>query len=356
MNEPAPLRRALGRIERVGRLAATAAERLAGGGGDVAVGRTPRRAVWRDGRSTLWRYGTDDHDATVRTPVLVVHSLVSKAFILDLQPGNSVVETLLRRGLAVYLLEFGEPDARDAGNTLATYADVHLPAAAAAARADAASDGLLHLGYCMGGTLLQLALADARNHEALAPRGLATLATPIDWPRMGLLTALFDGVDVADLVDTTGNMPPVAVERIFRTLQPTNDLASRVTMLSRLGDERWLAGYDAMQRWMLEQVPFPGAALEDVAELLVRRNGLVTDDLRLDGRERSLATITCPVLVVAGRQDHIVPRDAALPDPLGYGGEVTVVEPDAGHVGMIAGRQAATTTLPAILDWLVDHA
>lgn len=354
--------RALGQVHRVRRMLGTVADRVTGV--DAVVGQTPRTAVWTRGRSTLWRYGGPDHEPEVATPVLLVHSLVSKSFILDLQPGNSMVEQLLARGLAVYLLEFGVPDARDAANTLATYVDGHIPPAAAAAREDAGSDELLWLGYCMGGTLAQLAVGtEDREERDLGVRAFATMATPIDWPRMGLLTQLFDdGMAVSDVLDVTGNMPPEQIVRIFRTLQPTNELSSWAAWLSKLDDERWQAGYDAMSKWINEQIPFPGAALQDTADLLVRGNGLMTGGVDIGGRRRSLDAIEVPTLVVAAQQDFIVPRDAALPpkvDVAGgevYGGEVTVLEPDAGHVGMVAGRQAATETLPAIMDWLVEHA
>ena len=74
------------------------------------VGQTPRDAVWSSGKAVLYRYRSDNR--TVRQPILLVVSLVSRAFILDLQPGNSYVERLLEEGFDVFLLDWGRPRRR----------------------------------------------------------------------------------------------------------------------------------------------------------------------------------------------------------------------------------------------------
>ena len=56
-------------------------------------------------------------------PVLIVHSLVSRSYILDLRPGNSIVEFLLDAGLDVFMLDWGVPDELDADNDLERYVD-----------------------------------------------------------------------------------------------------------------------------------------------------------------------------------------------------------------------------------------
>src|SRR5206468_91994 len=97
------------------------------GTGRAKVGVTPRETVWRRDRAELWRY----RGARVRhaLPILIVHSLVSRSYILDLRPGNSAVEYLVNAGFDVFMLDWGVPDARDAGHDLSTYVDEYLPRA-----------------------------------------------------------------------------------------------------------------------------------------------------------------------------------------------------------------------------------
>jgi polyhydroxyalkanoate synthase len=342
-----PVRAYAGRVRRLLR---NAAGRV--GGTDPVVGQSPRTAVWSEGRTTLWRYDTDR--ATVGPPLLVCHSLVSRAFILDLQPGNSVMEHLVAGGFAPYLLEFGVPDARDAGNTLATYADRLVPAAVAAVLTDSGARDVFAMGYSFGGNLLQFALADPNG--SLPVRAFVALGVPIDYQRMGFLTGPLLGLEPELLLDDTGNLPVQPILRAFRTLQPTNELAANVNLLAHLDDDRWLAGYDAMTKWIDEQVPFPGAAFVEAVRELIRGNGLVGDGPVVGGTRRPLSAITCPVLVVAAVRDAIVPPEATLPQVERYGGPVELLEPDAGHVGLVAGREAARKTLPVLMDWLRTHA
>ena len=84
-----------------------------------------RRVEPRQGRAlALPRRGPIRYDP----PVVFVHSLVSRSYILDLRPGNSTVEFLLGEGFDVYMLDWGVPDERDAENTIETYVDEYLAA------------------------------------------------------------------------------------------------------------------------------------------------------------------------------------------------------------------------------------
>ena len=85
------------------------------------VGMTPKDTVWSRDKAQLWRYRSDR--VTVGTPVLVVMSLVSRSYVLDLSPGTSFVQALREEGFDPYMLDWGVPDELDAGNGLSTYVD-----------------------------------------------------------------------------------------------------------------------------------------------------------------------------------------------------------------------------------------
>ena len=96
----------------------------------VNVGATPKDVVWRRDRAELWRY-RGDVPIRYDPPLVFVHSLVSRSYILDLRPGNSAVEFLVAQGFDVFLVDWGVPDERDAENTIETYVDEYLPRAIA---------------------------------------------------------------------------------------------------------------------------------------------------------------------------------------------------------------------------------
>src|SRR3982750_444867 len=117
-----------------------------------ALGATPKDVVWRRGKAELWRYRRGP-EVRYGPPVVIVHSLVSRSYILDLRPGNSTVEFLVNAGLDVFMLDWGVPDERDADNTLETYVDGYLPRALAAVRRQTGHREVTLAGYCLGGVM-----------------------------------------------------------------------------------------------------------------------------------------------------------------------------------------------------------
>ena len=88
----------------------------------------------------------------------------------------------------------------------------------------------------------------------------------------------------------------------------------------------------------------------------VQAPGLVQDRVLLDGRRLSLRDVRWPVLNVVAAKDHIVPSASATPVCELVGSEqAETLELPAGHVGLVMGKAAATTTLPKIFDWLHEH-
>ena len=136
MRNPGPQRRTssghsqpLGAVDRIRKevernsLRARNGIKMVAGVGKPRSGPRPGWVAQR--RARLYRYRNDD--VRYRPPLLIVFSLVSKAYILDLSPGNSFIEHLLGAGLDVYLLDWGVPDERDARNNLEYYADGAIP-------------------------------------------------------------------------------------------------------------------------------------------------------------------------------------------------------------------------------------
>lgn len=323
---------------------------LATGLSRVRVGQTPKDVVWRHGRCELWHYRNDA--VTVGPPLLIVFSLISRSYILDLTPGNSFVERLLAEGFDVYLLDWGEPDERDAQNRLDDYVDDFLPAGIRQVLRHSGAEEVSLLGYCFGGVL---ALLHAAHHPDAPLRSLSVMATPVDFGEMGPTAALFTrgGLEVDDVFDGNGNVPPEVVLQSFRSLRPTAEISRYVTLWDQLWNDDYVAAYQAMTSWSDDHIPFPGAAARQTVDMLVRQNGLLTDTLEIGGDRVHLADITVPFLTVLACRDHIVPEGAAGPliDLVGSP-DRHELRLDAGHIGLVVGRTAARTTIPTIIDFL----
>src|SRR5438105_14638209 len=138
-----------------------------------AMAQTPRDLIWKRDKARLWRYRSDER--RFRPPVLIVHSLVSKSYILDLLPNTSMIRYLLGEGFDMFLLDWVPADPADAENTLETYVDEYIPEAIEALRQESEADELTLIGYCFGG-VLTLLLAAA--YPELPIRNMMVMATP----------------------------------------------------------------------------------------------------------------------------------------------------------------------------------
>ena len=324
--------------------------RLAAGLDRPGVGRTPKDVVWQRGRSQLWHYRNDD--VRHSPPLLIVFSMISRSYVLDLTPGNSFIEHLLEAGFDVYLLDWGEPDERDAHNRLEDYADDYIPAAVARVLEIADTDELNLVGYCFGGVL---ALLYAAHHPDAPVRSLTVLATPVDFRHMGPLADLFgpDKMEVDEVLGDDGNVPPRVVVQGFKTLTPTAEVTRYVTLWERLWSDEYVQAYQAMTGWSDDHIPFPGAAARETVQMLVRDNGMVTDRLTVGGDRVHLSDIRLPFLTVRADRDHIVPPAATAPliDLVGSE-DKHELRLAAGHMGLVVGKTAAKTTVPEIIGFL----
>jgi polyhydroxyalkanoate synthase len=318
------------------------------------VGATPKDVVWRRGKVELWRY----RNGTRRyaPPVVIVHSLVSRSYILDLRPGNSLVEHLTNAGLDVFMLDWGVPDELDADNDLARYVDWYLPRAIDAARRESGCDEVTLVGYCLGGVL---ALLYAAGHEEAPVRNLILMATPIDFSEMGAMVALLrDGrLNAENLLDDTGNVPADALYTGFYMQAPTVEVAQKATLLENLWNDEFVDGFQAMSQWSRDHVPFPGAIFRELVEQLVRRNALMSGEIRVGDRVIRLVDAQGNVLNAMAERDNVVPPAAVEPvmELVGDPARREELRLSGGHVTFGTGRSAVRETMPRMAAWIIEH-
>ncbi|MFZ0042652.1 MAG: alpha/beta fold hydrolase [Solirubrobacteraceae bacterium] len=315
----------------------------------VQSAQTPKDLVWQRDTARLWRFRSDDR--RISPPVLIVHSLISKSYILDLLPGNSMVGFLVGEGFDVFMLDWGRAYPADAQNTLETYVDDYVPSAIAAVGEVTGADDVTLAGYCLGGVLtVLLAAADPGSI-----RNLVALTTPCDFNELGFLGQMFiEGrLDAEDVIDSTGLVPARVLDQGFQSLKPTDALIQQVNVWQNLWNDEWLTGFIAMNKWTRDQVPLSGALLRQIVAMFVRDNVMASGVVQLGDREVSLSTIDMPFLNVFCRRDELVPPRSAKP-LVGLVGSKDATELclESGHVGLVAGREAAKVSRPQIADWI----
>ncbi|MFH1437608.1 MAG: alpha/beta fold hydrolase [Pseudomonadota bacterium] len=317
----------------------------------VPVGVTPARVVWRRNKLELLRYERPGGTARDAAPLLLVPSLINQHYILDLQPGKSLVEFLLGQGFDVFMITWGRPGPEDRFLSFDQHIQLLLGGAIRQVRSMTGRRSIHLLGYCVGGLLATIYTALHPGHAA----SLVNLAVPIDFHCGGTLAAWTDRrtFDVDALVDSLGNVPWPLMQLSFHLLKPTAQATKVVYLVDRLWDDRFLDSFIALETWAGDNVSFPGECYRKYIRDLYQENALVRGELTIAERKVDLAAITCPLLSAAAREDHIVPLESALAigKHVPHAKEIIM---EGGHIGAVVGFRASTTLWPAVRDFLLE--
>jgi polyhydroxyalkanoate synthase subunit PhaC len=320
----------------------------------AAVGQTPKSVIWQRGPAKLYRYRART-TAQHPVPLLIVHSLISRSYILDLIPGNSFVEYLLDQGFDVYLTDWGVPSEADARLSLDDYVLDFLPRMVQAVLRESEAEELSMLGYCMGGLLT---LLYAATHPDSPVRNVLSLATPVDFDHLGLQGIWGRSVNADRLVDSFGNIPAELIKNSFRMLKPASEFSPvrYIGLWQNVEDDRFIEQFRAFDRWTQEHIPFAGETFRQTSADLVKGNKLVRGGMEMRGIPVDLKNITRSFLAIAAEGDHIVPMAATDKqiDLVGSEDKEFLTLP-GGHVGLVAGRGARKVLWPKVASWLAQR-
>lgn len=333
-------------------------------GGIAEIGATPRDLVLRRGKLEVWRYrppATEEVDLGHETlviepqrlpvPVLLVPPLMVRPYVYDLRPEHSMVRALRRAGYDVFVVDFGVPAREDATVRLDDYVLDYMPAALAAVRGATGRPDVSLVGYCMGGIF---GLLYTSAWEDAHVRNLITIAAPIDFSRMGLLTVLarMANDQVQALADRIGNIPGQLNSQALKMLAPVKRFTRYADLFVNLWNEEYVRGFEAMNRWANDFIPYPRDAFKQFVREFFRENGLV-NGLRFGERVADLRRIRCALLAFAGLDDQIAtPASARVIRDLCASEDFEYVEVPGGHIGVIAGGRARTAVWDKIAAWL----
>lgn len=317
------------------------------------MGATPHRVVLRRDKLRLLRYA--QRRRRYATPLVLIPALISRPYVLDLQPGWSFVEALLDAGFDVYLADWGVAGDEDAHRGLDGYLADYLPRISTRVLEASDAKQFALIGYCMGGTM---AVSYAASFPEAPIAALVTLASPIDFRHGGHFTrwCAAGRFDVRRIVETFGNVPPHLIAAAFHAIAPTLRLRLALTLLEEAGNPRFDDRFRAMDRWSNEWLPFPGQAAIDWVTCYYQQNRLVRGTLRVAGRHADLRAIDVPLLCIAATRDLIAPPASVAPLVHLVGSrEATFDSVAGGHVGIMAGRGAQSGLWRRVCSWLREQ-
>jgi polyhydroxyalkanoate synthase subunit PhaC len=316
---------------------------------------TPYGVVYKGGKVSLRHYRPAERRH--KTPLLIVYALIKRPFVLDLQPGKSVVESLLKQGFELYLIDWIPPTAADTWRGFDAYVNDDLANAVRAVQLNEGAEEVNLLGYCFGALLSLL-------YTALHPenvKNLLTLTAPFDLGNRELpVYRLMDGMSDAsiDLITKIyGNCPAWMVNSGFTAMAPVHHAIDKYVGRYRNAQRDGYAEmFELFERWMQSDVPLAGQIFRELVKEIFKRNALVKGELSVGGERVNLRRITCPLLnVVADFDDVVHPASSlGLPEFVGSEDKRNLTFP-TGHLGAVVSAGALSKMWPQIGGWLANR-
>ena len=293
-------------------------------------------------------------------PVLLVTPLAAPALCFDLRRGCSLVEHLVTEGRPTYLVEYGAVSFRDRALGMEHWIDEVVPTAIREVSAHAGGRPVHVVGWSLGGIFSLLTAADSPD---LPIASVTVVGSPFDVslvPLVAPLRPLLNLTEGRGLITRAyqlmGGAPKPLVKWAFQLSSFQKLVTKPLAVATHIDDADFLAQLEAVDRFMDNMIAYPGRTFGQLYHRFVKGNALVKGELELDGRTISVADVSAPVLVFAGANDGIAPVPAvkAVVPLLTGSREVRFEIVPGGHLGMLTGRAARSSTWAVLDEWIAQ--
>lgn len=311
---------------------------------------TPNRCLLETEQFRLW-----DFSVAAGKPVLIVTPFtLHDAGLADLAHGHSLVESLLASGCrALMLLEW------KSANLERRFETVDMQLAAMNVAVDEIGGVVDLVGLCQGGWLSLLYTARFRRKVSR----LVLAGVPVD------VEAAPSAVTIA-----AQSTPAFTVDHL---IESGGGLVDGATMLRLWPDEpEWpVLARDALQiapltsarsaekaisaflGWFGRTLDLPGTYYRQALHWLYLENRLALGRFPALGRDVDLASITCPLALLAAGDDNIAPREQvfAAASLVGTPADAQIrLEAEGNHLALFMGRKTLRREWRRIAHWLGD--
>jgi polyhydroxyalkanoate synthase subunit PhaC len=321
---------------------------------------TPGAVVLRTEQFELIQYRPQT-EAVRSVPLLSVPPMVNRYYLVDLAPGRSLIEYLVRRGQQVFAMSWRNPDERQRAWDLESYAASALEAVEAVCSITG-SDRSHLAGNCSGGALVSAIAAHLAERGQLGRvAGIMLGVCVIDSERAGMASAFMSrevaAASVAD-VARKGYLDGRALQGVFAWLRPNDLIWSYVVNNYLLGKQP--PAFDILY-WNSDTTNMPAGLHRDLAELALTNSLAKPGAMTLLETPIDLRRVTVDAYMVAGISDHITPWENCYRTTQLLGGDCRFVLSTSGHVAALVnppGNPKATYRLgdgenpPRAEDWL----
>lgn len=268
-------------------------------------------------------------------PFLIIPPWINKYYVLDLREQNSYIKWIVEKGYTVFTISWVNPDESCRDVSFEDYLFEGLLSAVNVASEISHQQEVNALGFCVGGTLLAVALAYLQNqqHEQKNKIKSATfLTTLIDFSSPGDIEVFMDEKQISDLekqMTREGYLDGRTMMMTFNLLR-SNDLYWSYFV------NNYLCGRDPfpfdLLYWNCDSTNLAAKMHSEYLRKFYLQNDFYHDRLQIAGIRLNVHEITAPAYFLSTEQDHIAPWQATFSGAQALAGEVEFVLGGSGHI------------------------
>jgi polyhydroxyalkanoate synthase len=299
-------------------------------GGNIAT--TPGKVVFQNDLIQLLQF-TPTTPNVHRMPILMIPAWINKYYILDLTAKKSFVRYAVSQGYTVFVISWVNPDERLASKTFDSYLLEGVIAALDAIEAATGEHHVSAVGYCIGGTLLGVALGYLAGLGDERIRAATLFTAQVDFSEPGDLAVFVDEPQLDNLDQMMGEKGYLESQAMFTTFNMlrANDLIWSFYV------HNYLLGRDPMPfdllHWNADATRMPRLMhLFYLRQMYIRNNLVKPGAITLAGVPIDLTKVTVPVYLQASREDHIAPFRSVFKAKHNFSGPVRFVLAGSGHI------------------------
>jgi polyhydroxyalkanoate synthase len=268
-----------------------------------------------------------------RRPLLYIPPLVNKYYLLDLQPKSSLIRWLVEQGHTVFVVSWVNPGPELADMDIADYVKLGPIAALDAVERATGERTVDMFGFCMGGTLVAMALAYlAGKGEGDRVASATTIGTLFDFSTLGQWSTFTEPEQLRAMerhLLHKGFMAAQDLQALFSAVR-ANDLIWSSVVNHYLLDRE--APPSDILYWFADGSHLPRAFLLTYAQQMLRDNLLKEPGgMSIDGVPLDLGSIRTPLLAISLKDDHVSSWAATYESAKLFGGPKTFLLGGSGH-------------------------
>ena len=329
------------------------ADDIQAGGGDLRirqsdpskfeVGRnlavTPGKVVFQNDLMQLIQYEPTT-PKVLKRPLLIVPPWINKFYVLDLTPEKSFIKWCVDQGLTVFCISWVNPDAHLAKKTFEDYVREGPLAALDAIEQATGADEVHAIGYCVGGTMLAVALAAMAAWGDKRIVSATLFAAQVDFTHAGDLKVFVDEEQVKAIEQRMaqhGFLEAKSMADVFNLLR-SNDLIWPYVINNYLKGKTPFP-FDLLY-WNSDATRLPAANHSFYLRNCYLNNSLSQGTVTIGDTSIDLKAIKIPIYNLATREDHIAPPKSVMLGSKFFGGPVRYVLSGSGHIAGVVNPPA----------------